>query len=179
MAESGQVNGNNDSESEGSYLSWQLTSQSVSANTSTIAWQAGWRFHANSCRGLRLGKAVINGTTVYNDTDGGDGVHAYNSGHDHGAKLQTASGSRTITHASNGTKSFSATITMTGWEGHKSDGSSSWSLPAIPRESNAPTKPILTAITATSIHVAFSDGSGGATIDSRQIGYGTNPAEWE
>lgn len=38
-----------------------------------------------------------------------------------------------------------------------------------------PTTPVISSITATSVHVKFSDGSnGGDAIDSRQIGYGTS-----
>lgn len=177
MVTSGQLNGSTGSDGEGSYLSWQLVSQSVAANTSTIAWQVGWRFDENSCRGLRLGHAVINGVTVYDDDDPGDGVHIFNSGHNHDVgsnKLQTASGQRTIAHNSNGTKTFSCSVAMTGWQGQSSPGSTSFTLPTIERFSSAPSKPIISSITDDSFFVTFNDGTGGAPIDSRQIGYGTN-----
>lgn len=176
MATSGSFNGNSGSDGEGYYFEWTLSSQNESANTSTISWKCGWRFVDNSCRGLRLGKAIVNGTTVYNDTDSGDGVHSFVSGHNHRPKLQTASGTITISHTSDGTKTFSASGNMTGWEGQLSSGSSSWALPTIPRLSSAPSAPTLSAITSTSVDVTFTDGTGGAAIDSRQIGYGTDPS---
>lgn len=176
MSTSGSFNGSNGSDGEGYYFEWSLASQNQAANTSTISWRCGWRFVENGCRGLRLGQAIVNGTTVYNDTDSGDGVHVHVSGHDHRPKLQTASGTLTIAHNSDGTKTFSASGHMTGWEGQYSSGSGSWALTAIPRISNPPSTPVLSAITSTSVTVTFTDGTGGATIDSRQIGYGTDPS---
>src|SRR6185503_11086044 len=158
MATSGSLLGDTVEGSENSYLDWQLTSQSVSGNYSIIAWQAGWRFDNYSCRGLRKGSAVINGTTVYNDQDAGDGVHAFNAGHDHrggSGKLQTASGSRQINHGSNGAKTFSASIDMTGYNNQRSNGSDSWALPTIPRNPNAPSVPTFSEITQTSIKVSW------------------------
>lgn len=173
MATSGALLGDTVEGSENSYLDWQLASQNVTGNYSTINWQAGWRFDQYSCRGLRQGSAVINGTTVYSDQDGGDGVHSYNGGHSHG-KLQTASGSRTINHNVDGTKTFSASVTMNGWQGQVSNGSASWALPTIPRISSAPSKPVITLLSSTAMTATFTDGGGGAPIDARQIGYGTN-----
>ena len=168
------VNGTNVDGSEGSYLTWQITSQNEAGNYSTIAWQAGWRFSTTSCRGLRLGKAIINGTTVYDDHDSGDGVHTYNSSHDHTPKLQTASGTINVAHNSDGTKAVTMSITMTGFSGLLSSGSDSWSLTVIPQFSDPPSTPTLAVLSSTSIFVTFTDGAGGAAIDSRQIGYGTS-----
>lgn len=175
MATSGQLNGTTGGDGEGSYLSWQLVSQNVEGNYSTINWQVGWRFSANSCRGLRKGSGIINGTTVYSDQSGGDGVHSFSSAHDHGAKLQTASGSRNIAHGSDGNKIFATSVSMTGWEGQLSSGSTTFALPTIPRFSSAPSLPVITELTSTSFRATFTDGSGGATIDSRQLGYGISP----
>lgn len=174
MSTFGSFNGSTGSDGEGYYFEWSLVSQNVAANTSTISWKCGWRFDDNGCRGLRLGRAVVNGTTVYNDTDGGDGVHTHVSGHNHRPKLQTASGTITIAHNSDGTKTFSASGNMTGWQGQFSSGSASWALTTIPRFSSPPSKPLPSAITSTSVTITFTDGSGGAPIDSRQIGYGTD-----
>lgn len=175
MATSGTLNGNNVDGTEGSYLDWQLVSQNVSDNYSVINWQVGWRFSTTSCRGLRLGAANINGSPVYNDSDPGDGVHTYNSSHNHKPKLQTASGQVTIYHNADGTKTFSASVTMTGWQGLKSSGSTNFTLPTIPRKSSPPSMPLISSITNNSVFVTFEDGTGGAPIDSREIGYGTNP----
>lgn len=49
-------------------------------------------------------------------------------------------------------------------------------LPQIPRFSTPPSAPVISAITSSSVFVTFTDGSGGAAIDSRQIGYGTDPS---
>lgn len=177
---SGSAYGNNVDGSEGSYLDWQLSSQSVSGNYSVINWQAGWRFSSSSCRGLRNGEAYINGSTVYYDHDSGDGVHGYSSGHDHRPKLQTASGQITVYHDSNGTKSFNASVTMTGWNGGpnlvSSSGSVWWALPDLATTPAAPTAIRFSNITSTSVVASFDDGSdGGIVIDQRQIAYGTSP----
>lgn len=176
MTDNAQLNGNNGADGEGSYLEWDITSQNVAGNYSTIHWEAGWRFNANSCRGLRLGQAKVNGTTVYNDTDGGDGVHAYNGGHDHGAELATASGNINVTHNPDGTKSCQFFIKMTGWEGQLSSATQNWNLTTIPRLNSAPGTPVISSITSNSVHVAFTDGTGGATPDGREIAYGPNSA---
>jgi len=175
MTDNAQLNGNNGADGEGSYLEWDITSQNVAGNYSTIHWEAGWRFSTLSCRGLRLGQAKVNGTTVYNDTDGGDGVHAYNSGHDHG-ELATASGNINVPHNSDGTKSCQFFIKMTGWEGQLSQATQSWNLTTIPRLNSAPGLPVISSITNTSVFVTFTDGTGGATPDGREIAYGGDPS---
>lgn len=176
MSSSGSDTGNHVSDgAEYVYFTWDLTSQSIANNTSTISWKFGWHFTTYSCRGLRLGKVVINGSTRYNDDDAGDGVHAYNSGHDHRPQLQVASGSYTIAHGSSGTKTFTVTTNMTGFSGQKSSSSGSWSLPTIPQVWDAPSLPVISSIAATSAFVTFSDGGGGVgAVDSRQIAYGTS-----
>lgn len=177
MATSGTVLGDTVEGSENSYLDWQLVSQNVGANTSLINWQAGWRFDDYSCRGLRKGTAVVNGTTVWNDQDAGDGVHAFNSGHEHRGgtgRLQTASGSRTIAHASNGTKTFSASIDLTGYNGQRSNASASWALPTIPRNPNAPVNLVLSSIQQTSVQLAWAPNpADGLPNTSYTISYGT------
>lgn len=178
MPSSGFIHGNAVAGSEGSYLNWQVASQDVAGNFSTINWQAGWLFSSSSCRGLRKGSATINGVTVYNDQDPGDGVHAFSSSHDHRPFLQTASGSINVAHNPDGTKAFSATVGMTGWDGGPnlvSNGNNSWLLPTIARFSDAPSQPVITNIGSTSVFVTFSDGGGGAPIDGRLIFWGTDP----
>jgi len=175
MPSSGHAYGTVGGDGEFSYLDWQVVSQDVALNRSTIAWQAGWLFNTNSCRGLRNAQAIINGSTVYSDFAAGDHVHAYNPSHDHRpgtGNLQVASGTIQIAHNSDGTQTISTSITMTGFSGQVSAGSASESLPTIPRFSTAPSKPVLTEVTDFSVRVQFTDGTGGAPIDSRQIGYG-------
>lgn len=174
MATSGTLNGNNVDGSEGSYLNWQLASQNVGGNYSTLNWQAGWRFSSTSCRGLRLGRAVIQGVVVYDDHDSGDGVHAFNSGHNHRPRLQTASGSLNISHNTDGTRDFSASMKMTGFSGLLSQGSAIWSLPQISQVPEAPTAPVLSEIRQTSMKAMFDpNGSGGSAIIGYEVGYST------
>ena len=180
MPTSGALNGNNVAGTEGSYFNWQLAFQSVEGNYSQINWQAGWRFVAVGCRGLRKGRATVQGTWVYNDQDPGDGVHGFASGHNHRPALQTASGAINIGHDVAGNMTFGATVEMTGWDGGPnlySFGSGSWALPQIPRLTGPPSTPIISGLTSTSAIVTFTDGTGGAPITGREIGYGTNPAE--
>lgn len=175
MVTSASLSGNNVDGNEGSYLNWQVVSQEIANNRSLINWQVGWRFATYSCRGLRLGHASVNGVTVYNDTDAGDGVHTFNSGHDHRPSLQTAAGSLWVNHNADGTRILNASVGMTGFSGRVSNGSGSWALPTIARFSTAPSMPIISSITSTSFIASFSDGSGGAPINSRQLGYSTSP----
>ena len=79
-------------------LSWTLSSQDISNNTSTIAWTlkgsgsgSGWVMSGGF-------KAVINGTTVYS-TSTDNHIQLYNG-------TVVASGSLKISHNADGTKSF-------------------------------------------------------------------------
>ena len=79
-------------------LSWTLSSQDISNNTSTIAWTlkgsgsgSGWVMSGGF-------KAVINGTTVYS-TSTDNRIQLYNG-------TVVASGSLKISHNADGTKSF-------------------------------------------------------------------------
>lgn len=179
MATSGTIEGNTLS-GEGSYIDWQLAGQDTGGNASLINWQSGWRFPAFTCRGLRLGSASVNGTTVWNNTASGDGVHSFNGSHNHTPKLQLASGQIWVAHNADGTKSFSLSVSIRGWEGggpnFLSSGSGSFDLPTIPRFSSPPSTPVITDIDQTSFFVTFTDGTGGAPIDGREIRYGTDPS---
>lgn len=170
MSSSGGVTGNNVDGSEYSYLNWQVATQEVDNNRSLINWQAGWHFTTYSCRGLRQGSAYINGTLVYYDYDAGDGVHDYNSGHDHRPALQTASGSLWIGHGGDGTATITPVVDMRAFGTPSSSyGTNSDSLPTIPRFTSAPSTPVVSSITDTSAFVTFTDGTGGAAIDSREL----------
>ncbi len=98
MASSGSIT-TNESQGRSITLSWSLSSQSVANNTSTISWTLKGSGSSGGGSWVMSGafKAVINGKTVYaSDT-----------------RIQLkkdqviASGSTTITHNSDGTKSFS------------------------------------------------------------------------
>lgn len=167
--------GNNVDGSEGSYFAIQVATQDVASNQSLINWQMGWHFVATSCRGLRQGRANINGINVYYNYNSGDGVHTYNSGHRHKPQLQIASGSIWIGHAADGTGWLNLYVTMTGWQGLVSTGQVGYTLPTIPRFSSAPSTPVISDIRQNSVYVTFSDGTGGAPIQERHLGWGTSP----
>ena len=176
MPSSAGLEGNHISDgNEYSYLNWQVATQEVDNNRSLITWQAGWHFTTYSCRGLRLGQAIINGVTVYQDFDGGDGVHNYNGGHDHRPALETASGSLWIGHSTDGTMNLSAYVQMTGFSGYLSEGWGEWTLPTIPRFTPPPAAPTISNVKQTTLTVSFTDGVGGAPITSRQVIRATNP----
>ena len=98
MASSGSIT-TNEYQGRSVTLSWSLSSQSVEKNTSTISWAlkgsgsgGGW---------VKSGgfKAVINGTTVYS-TSTDSRIQLYKG-------TTVASGTITIAHNADGTKSFS------------------------------------------------------------------------
>ncbi|EJA5902351.1 TPA: pilus assembly protein [Clostridioides difficile] len=97
MASSGSIT-TNESHGRSVTLSWSLSSQNIEKNTSTIAWTlkgsgfgGGWVMSGGF-------KAAINGTTVYS-TSTDSRIQLYNG-------TVVASGSITISHNSDGTKSF-------------------------------------------------------------------------
>lgn len=96
MASSGSIT-TNEVEGRSLTLSWSLSSQSVEKNTSTIAWELKGSGSASGWVMSGAFKAVINGVTVYSS--------------DTRIELRTtttvASGTATIAHNSDGTKSFS------------------------------------------------------------------------
>lgn len=112
------------------YFQWQLTGQNVGGNYSNINWQWGvtknggltptWYSNAiKSVSGYVNGALVFGGNTWSNITVGGD--------------VQLLSGSMSIGHNGDGSKSFG--ISSTGWlysYGNLSN-SGSWDLPSIAR----------------------------------------------
>lgn len=174
---SGSVLGNivADGSGERAYLNWQLASQSIPGNYTDINWQMGWDFSSLSCRGLRRGKAIINSSYVYYNMDAGDAVHAFNSGHNHTPVLEIASGVARLNHGPAGTANFGGFVTLTGFNNQKSEGSNTWDLPTISQTTPAPIMPVLTHIAQKSIRVTFTVPEGGAPIDGKQLGYGTDP----
>ena len=181
MATSGQLRGDVLS-GEQSYMNWQLASQNVAGNYSTINWQCGWLYPALTCRGLRAGLCVINGSTVYQSSGSGDNMHAFSSSHltssgDH-PTLQVAAGSINIAHNSDGTKSFSASMSARGWEGggpnFLSDDSDTWALPTIPRNPGAPSTPVISNVEQTTVDLTWTQNPGdGLPVTSYTISYGT------
>ena len=89
------------------------------------------------------------------------------------------SGSFTVNHDVNG----NAGVQMYGTFNPSSVGGGgtrtvygAFALPQIPRGSNPPSAVTLTNKTSTTMDAQFSDGGGGAPIDARELGYGTNSA---
>lgn len=125
MASSGRVTTNTLRNSK-YYVDWEITSQSVSGNYSTIKWKAGiitggdyWYTNA-----MKINSITINGSTVlsggvYSDVIGGT--------------KQLASGTKKIYHNDDGEKDIS--ITIKGWlyDYGNCSGSDTWELKDIPR----------------------------------------------
>lgn len=138
MATSGSVTTNTISRSH-FYVNWTQASQSVANNSTKINWTAGLYTGTSSAHdefyrnAVKINSVVINGTTVYsngtfsNITSGGNN--------------DLASGTLDIPHNSDGTKSF--TISISGWTYSNSNysGESTFTLTNIPRQAtitNAP-----------------------------------------
>ena len=98
MASSGSIT-TNEVEGRSVTLSWTLSSQSIEKNTSTIAWTLQGSGSASGYVKSGGFKAVINGTTVYS-TSTDNRIELRNG-------TVVASGSTTIAHNADGTKSFS------------------------------------------------------------------------
>jgi len=105
-------------------FSWRRTSTSTSNNTSTISWE----LTAHNAAGLYR--------TVYNRSLTVDGANVHSSSSQTTAYEGTvlASGTRTITHNNDGTKSFSANVSAgIGQTSTNCTGNGTWTLDAIPR----------------------------------------------
>lgn len=125
MASSGSFN---TSGYDGRYLTfaWSVKSQSVANNTTTISWTLKGAGNAGSSW-YRSGnfKVVINGATVYSSTTR---IQLYNG-------TLVSSGDFTITHNSDGTKSFSASAEAGIYTvAVNCTGSGTFTLPNIPRQ---------------------------------------------
>lgn len=112
-------------------ISWSVKSQSTENNSTTISWKmSGYRTDGATgyitCGGFKL---VINGTTVYSKSEDYR-INVYNGD-------VIASGTTTISHNSDGTKSFSASA-QAGIYYHdvNCSGSATFTLPTIPRKSS-------------------------------------------
>ena len=123
---------------DGRYLTfaWSLTSQSYENNTSTIYWTLkGAGTGSVSWYNAGNFKVVINGTTVYSSATR---IKLYNG-------TTVASGNFTITHGSDGTKSFSASAQAGIYTvAVNCSGSGSWSLPTISRAASITAAPNFT-----------------------------------
>lgn len=148
MATSGSVNS---SKARDSYfrVTWERTSYSIPNNTSTIKWTlylvSGNYWYTNA---VRINSVVINGVTV-------KGSETYSNKYQQTYTL--ASGTQTISHNADGTKSF--TISVSGWfyDSGNVSGSDSFTLDKIPRY--ATVTQTLSAKTETSVTMKWSSDS--------------------
>ncbi|WP_326554681.1 fibronectin type III domain-containing protein [Micromonospora sp. NBC_01813] len=156
--------------SNGIFIKWSLASQSVANNTSTVSVTFGWGFQgAPLDRQLDNGVLRINGTVVYQNTG-----RVKNYTGDHTARDHTVwSGSRTISHNSSGAATLTLSGGMTGYSGHRSEGSASYALTNIPRLPGTPGVPSVSGHTdsdPTTASFSWTAPSNvGAGLDRRQI----------
>lgn len=109
-------------------FSWNRTSSNIANNTSTIAWSVTGSGDSGyvTCGDIDV---VINGTTVYNSAPS-DRVDVWLGG-------VVASGTTTISHNADGSKSFSASVNAAIYNyAQNCSGSGTWALDTIPRASN-------------------------------------------
>ena len=125
-------------------LSWETTSQSIENNTSTIKWTLKG---AGSASGYYISgnfKVVINGTTVYSSSTR---IELWNG-------TTVASGTTTISHNADGTKSFTASAEAgIYYVAVNCTGSGSFTLDTIPR-ATTPTLSTSTFDMGTSITIS-------------------------
>lgn len=111
-------------------FSWSIQSQSTTNNTTIISWNLKG---SGSYSGYVMGgpfTVTINGSTVYSSSNRIE-VWAGNT-----KTTTVASGTTTITHNSDGTKSFSASVSAAIYSySVNCSGSGSWALTTIPRAS--------------------------------------------
>lgn len=157
MANSGSFN---TSGYQGRYLTfaWTLSSQNIANNTSTISWtlkgagnaQSSWYNAGNF-------NVVINGTTVYSSSAR---IKLYNG-------TLVASGTFTITHGSDGSKTFNASAQAGIYTvAVNCSGSGSWSLPTISRAASLTAAPNFTDEQSPTISYDNSAGNAVTTLQA-------------
>lgn len=110
------------------FIDWQLASQNIAGNYSTINWQAYMHYTSADAQ-LDNGSAVLAGATRWSN-----GGRVYN----YAANFTTrdmfiTSGSFTIGHDASGNYTMGVSGSITVYGPGTSSGSASWSLPTIPR----------------------------------------------
>jgi len=145
-------------------LTWSQTSQSVQNNTTTISWTlkgsgSDTQYYWVTCRKI---KVTINGTQAW-----------YNAGEiDVNNGMTVASGSFTIPHNNDGTKTFTISVEAAIYEvAVNSTGSGSWTLTPIARY--ATVTQALSSKTETTITMSWTSDS---TVD--YIWYQVNSGSW-
>lgn len=127
MATSGQMKGDTIGNGNYIYINWELDSQSISGNSSKISWSCYYHWNMSDAQ-LDNGNAYLSGSRW----DNGGRVYNY-SGNISTRNMKLASGSFTLGHNSDGTKSLSVSGSITEYGAGTSNGSKSFSLPTIPR----------------------------------------------
>ena len=113
------------------YVSWSQTGQSVSGNYTNISWTAGIivggsnKWYSNA---VKITSVYINGSKV---SSGGTYSNLTSNG-----TYQKLSGTATIPHNADGTKTFSVSISGWFYEQGSPSGSNSFTLTTIPRVSD-------------------------------------------
>lgn len=131
---SGRVNTNKISKTT-FYVEWQQTSQSTANNETYINWQAGINTGTSTSHdnyfsnAVRINSVKINGTTVSN----GGTWSNIKVGNDY----QLLSGSATIPHNSDGSKSFTVEISAWTYSSSNYSGSDTFTLNNIARQATA------------------------------------------
>ena len=113
------------------HFAWSQTGQSTANNTTSIDWTFSGRTASQYQYVYVYGASV----TVDGSTKSGWSGNMYNG-------TQMLSGSKTITHTSDGTKTFSASGYVTQYSSNSNySGSGSWTLTTIPRKATLKTYP--------------------------------------
>lgn len=159
------------------YVDYTVTSQSVSENFSDVSYTFG----------IHFGDSYFNSTNRHVQWGAGPGTGF--AAWDSAPSLPFPGGMGTfrdfayysswvrIYHDGNGdaTASTYATINPSAAGGGGSRSVfGSFALPHILRLNSAPSTPVISNITSTSVLVSFQDGSGGAPVDARYIGWSTS-----
>jgi hypothetical protein len=157
------------------YVDYNYT-QDIPGNFTTVTWTVGvhwgdyyWNIH-NATMVFSAPTGASSGTTTIGTYNSGWPISGAGTNRDH----PIASGTTTIHHYNSGLGS----INFKGSAFWDTPGNFTGSInstvvfPTIPHVPNAPSTPVLSAVTAHGMTATFTDGAnGGATIDSRQLAY--------
>jgi hypothetical protein len=159
------------------YVDYNYT-QDIPGNFTTVTWTVGvhwgdyyWNIH-NATMNMSAPTGSSSGTVSIGTYNSGWPIPGAGTNRDH----TIASGTTTIHHYNSGLGS----INFKGSAFWDTPGNFTGSInstvvfPTIPHVPNAPSTPVLSAVTAHGMTATFTDGAnGGATIDSRQLAYHT------
>ena len=161
------------------FINWSLSSQNIAGNYSTISWACYYHFNNNDAQ-LDNGSAVLGGATRWSN---GGRVYNY-AGNFTTRNLGIASGSFNLGHNNDGTKTLSVSGSIAVYASGTSSGSSSWSLPNIPRHAtlnsaqnfNDTQNPVINysnpAGTAVDFYIETPSLGGGTGMAARSLGSG-------